>query len=217
MSSSSHPCHLLLTTRFSRRTVLRRMSALPMFLAAGGVPQRGAMELPSVRVAAPTIERQKGCTALASAAVVLSRLAPGRFYELSGEILEVDEPDGDPDLCCPFEPLTFAAGPDPSRTVLLATRGMISRLGLLTGMGPAQDETFSPDLVELMARVWLRDLATGAEHGPWESPARVVVAKATFAWTPDDDAPANLLQMPRGTLAERPGATNVQPPRACIP
>jgi hypothetical protein len=166
MSSTTHPCPLLLTTRFSRRTVLRSMSALPVFLTAGDLLQRGAVESPSARVAAPTIERQGGCTALASAAVVLSRLAPGELYELSGEILEVDEPDGDPDLCCHFEPLTFAAGPDPSRTVLLATRVMISRLGLLKGMGPAQDETFSPDLVELMARVWLRDLATGAEHGP---------------------------------------------------
>lgn len=213
MSSSSHPCHLLLTTRASRRTILRSMSSLPVFLVAGDLPQREAVESPSARVAAPTIERQKGCTALASAAVVLSRLAPGTFYELSGEILEMDEPDGDPDLCCHFAPLTVAAGSEPSHSMLLTTPVMISRLGLLKGAGPAQDETFSPDLVELVARVWLRDLATGRAHGPWDSPERVVVSKATLAWTPDDDAPANLLQMPRGTT----GTTSVQPPRACVP
>jgi hypothetical protein len=168
-------------------------------------------------VSAPRIQRQPGCLTLVSVVVDLANLVPGVAYELAGDLLEWDEPDGDPDLCCQFDALPVPADPVPSRQAHLTARVLASQLGLIKGAGPARDETFSPDLVELTARVWLRDLATETTHGPWDSPVRVVVSSANRAWTPEDEAPANLFQVPRGDPARDASPAIGQPPPACIP
>jgi len=197
--------------------MVRQLAVFPLVFAARGLPAASASLTPRARVAAPRIQRQPGCLAQVTVAVDLMDLVPGTFYELTGDLLEWDEPDDDPDLCCHFMALPVPAEPASPRPVLLTARVLASQLGLVKGAGPARDETSSPDLVELVARVWLRDLTAGTAMGPWDSPVRLAVASANLAWTPEDEAPGSLLQVPRESRAGGAWPTIGQPPQACSP
>lgn len=156
-----------------------------------------ARAAPTLTIAPPTLEHAEPCKATVAVQVTIGDLAPGVPYAMFGELWEADEPDGQADFCGEFEPRVISAGATSQQLVL--TRGvLVANIGLVKGFGPASDETSSPDLVELFARVWLRHLERGTEYGPWESPRRVAVAISAAEWARPPSYPGSELSAPRG-------------------
>lgn len=199
----------------SRRRFLAQVAGVAGWAIVTPLPARAA---PLVRVAPPVIVRHAGCIASVNVLVTLAGLPPGTRVAAGGDLLETDEPDGDDDPCATF-PARFLRVPAAQPTsLLLSCDARVSALGLVKGAGPAADETTSPDLVELVARVWLRNVVAGDEIGTWLSPARVAVSSAALAWTPADQGPSpNMLELPRPRPRPRDGASAPLPPRACLP
>ena len=202
----------------SRRAVIRRLGAIGLSLAGiTRVCLQDALAALEVTVARPTVTRLDTCMATISVLLTISSLASGARYEAYGDVMESDEPDGEPDPCCALTPQPILSGAHESHTLLLKGEATAADLGLVKGIGPASDETFSPDLVELFARVWLRDLATGDRYGPWESPPRVAVASSALAWTQLQQFPGSELLTPRGGAGSTAyGRDGIHlPPQAC--
>lgn len=209
-ASHRSPYGLAHAGRFiSRRVFLRHCGALPVALSLSPDWMPTSRRALDVRVAPPTITRD-GCTALVAVPVTISPTVPGRRFAVHGELWEADDPDGDPDFAGTLDVLETPSLSAEPTTVQLQGRFLTAALGLEKGVGPASDEGYSPDLVELFATVMLRDLATGANHGPWQSPLRVAVAQETRDWTGAKHAAGGDLALPRGSRQAE------QPPRACI-
>ena len=204
-------------SRHSRRAIIKCCGALGLSLS--GIVERspGVLALPAVRVAAPTIVRGQDCLATVSVVVTLSGTTRGVRYEAYGDVVESDDPDDDADVCCALVPQSTTSEGAERLTLELRGQVMAAELGLVKGIGPASDETSSPDLVELFARVWLRDLDTAVEIGPWDSPLRVAVATTALAWTESRQFPGSELLIPRGNVptSTRGGARPTLPPQAC--
>jgi hypothetical protein len=209
----------LVTVRWTRRACVKRIAALGLAVpgSATGWP-RTALAVPAVTVAPPTIERQANCTAHVSVRVTIAGLPPGVRYEVSGDIMESDERDGNrDDVGCALDPQSTPVGPTEKYVLLLTATAMAADLGLVKGYGPASDEAFSPDLVELYARIWLRDLATGDRYGPSESPLRVAVASGALAWTQATQLPGSALLTPRRATPVSGGSGVPLPSQECAP
>lgn len=213
-----------LAAMYSRRAILMRGVAMGITLAGGrqhiaAFAAPTGTTVPTVTVAPPTITRQWNCTATVSAPVTIAGIAPGLRYEVYGDILDADEPDGEPDLCGKLMAQETETSSGASQILHLTQQVMAADLGLIKGIGPASDEVFSPDLVELFARIWLRNVVSGVEYGPWQSPPRIVVASGALAWTPDAQHPGNVLMTPRRRVVATPksGSATDLPPLACIP
>ena len=156
------PIHLnndAFPSRHSRRAIIKCCGAVGLSLSGIAERSSDALALPAVRVAAPTIVRGKDCLATVSVVVTLSRITRGVRYEAYGDVMESDDPDDDADFCCALVPQSTSSGGAERLTLELKGRVMAAELGLVKGIGPASDETSSPDLVELFARVWVRDLS----------------------------------------------------------
>jgi hypothetical protein len=209
----SRSCDIV-SLRQSRRAVLKEIGAI--CIAVSGVSAvwpRKALAAPTVTVAAPTLIHAQDCMATVLVLVSIAGASPGERYEASGNIMESDEPDGDPDICCELSPQPFSAGHGKTLELRLEGHARSADLGLVKGVGPASDEAFSPDLVELFARVWIRDLASGQRYGPWESPLRVAVASAAREWSQVRRFPGSELLTPRGRV--NGGGEPLLPPLAC--
>jgi len=152
----------------------------------------------AVQVAAPQISRIDDCQAIVSVAVSLSAGPSARQYLLYGDILEGEADTVDTDFCCALQAQRADLAPHQSRLLTLTQQAMAVDLGLVRGMGPAANETFSPDLVELFARIWLRDLSTDEALGPWDSPLRIAVSRRLPGWMPSASLQGNPLMTPRG-------------------
>jgi hypothetical protein len=204
-------------SRLSRRAIIKYCGAVGLSLSGVGVHSSDALALPAVRVAAPTIVRGDGCRATVSVVVTLSGVTRGVRYEAYGDVMESDDPDDDADLCCALVPQSTTSEGAERLTLELKGQVMAADLGLVKGIGPASDETFSPDLVELFARVWVRDLTAAVESGPWDSPLRVAVASTALAWTESGQFPGSELLIPRGGVLDstRGEASRPLPPQAC--
>ncbi len=189
----------------SRRAILKSCGAVGVALSGISARSRDALALPSVSVAPPKIVRGEDCRATVSVVVTLAGIAHDVRYEVYGDLLESDEPDGEPDVCCALTPRVTITSHVARQSLELTALVMAADLGLVKGTGPASDETFSRDLVELFARIWLRDLTTALESGPWDSPIRVAVASTASAWTQPSQFPGNDLLVPRRGM----------PPQAC--
>lgn len=200
---------------WTRRLFLQRTGQLAVAFVGLGAPQPPAAHAaPLVTVAPSLIVRGDACRATATVHIALTGIRPDTRMVFNGELLETDDPDGDPDLCTTFPP-QFARTPrEQPFSVILKQDAMSAELGLVKGVGPAEDETNSPDLVELVARIWLRDLTTGHEYGPWLSPTRVAVASAALAWRPDAQSLTSTLLGPQGAMQRGPSHL---PRLACAP
>jgi hypothetical protein len=155
-------------------------------------------------MAPPTILRGADCDVTVSLLVTLSGIVPGVRYEVYGDLMESDDPDGDPDVCGALAPYVTAADHQKRQVVKVIAQVRAADLGLVKGIGPARDEVISPDLVELFARIWLRDLTTGMAHGPWDSPMRIAVSSAALDWTQRSSFPGSDLLVPRGGMPATP-------------
>jgi hypothetical protein len=207
-------------TQLSRRALLRRGGVLGFLLAGWTAAKpRPVLAAPAVAVAAPEIGRMEGCRAPISVSVTLSGVAPGVRYVAYGVVMEADGPAGVDDYCCALEPQSTEAGDRQASTLLLTRRAMATDLGLQRGMGPAVDETASPERVHLYARVWVRDLGTGDRFGPWESPRLTAVPNPRLVWAGPDGLPGSQLMARRGgaTFSENDSIGLPLPPQACIP
>lgn len=204
----------------TRRTMLKHGFAFGLHLAGMTLPTpRQAMAAPLASVSPPRIALAAQCMATVSVNVSLAGLLPGDRYEVRGDILEDDDPDDEPDFCCTLNPDTTPFIEQPVHTLLLTRQAMAVDLGLMRGVGPAADEALSPDLVELFARVWVQDLATGDRFGPWESPRRIAVSKARIFWTEARGTPAWDLLAPRGEppATVPAGGGEAAPRKECAP
>ncbi len=166
----------------TRRAILKYAWAMGLsWHGVVGGSARRALAAPLVRVNPPMIVHSGSCTMTVSVKVIIAG-SPGDRFAVFGDILDADEPDGDADLCCALLPQSTVAGDRGFVSLFLEGHADAADLGLVKGIGPASDEAFSPDLVELFARVWLRDIGTDERYGPWESPRRVAVASDARAW-----------------------------------
>lgn len=184
----------------SRRALLRGGLGLGLALAAPGALRPApatAQTALAVRVAAPRITRSGDCLASVEVAITLANF-PAGSYLLYGDILEADAGTEDTEFCCALHPAQADLAPGETRRVTLAQRTTSVDLGLVKGLGPAAHEAFSPDLVELLARISLRDLATDELLGSWDSPQRVAVSHALPGWMPSAYLQGNPLLTPRG-------------------
>ena len=204
-----HQRHQVLVRSQSRRTILKSCGAFGVALMGMRQWSPDALAAPVASVAAPNLLRDADCFATVSVAVTLSGISPRVRYEVHGNLMDLDEPDGDPDVCGVLPAQATSANHQQRQVVVVTAQMRAADLGLVKGMGPSHDETFSPDLVELFARIWLRDLTTGDERGPWDSPVRVVVSSAALDWTHPRPFPGSELLVPR---SGKPAA----PPQACI-
>jgi len=206
--------------RLSRRAIIKDLGTLG--LSIYGVAQVGtryALAAPSVTVAAPRVVRTDDCLDTVLVRVTIADARPGIRYEAYGDGMESDDPGGDPDFCCTLDPQSTRIGDRNPHVLLLTGEATAADMGLVKGVGPANDETFSPDLVELYARIWIRDLDTNIEHGPWESPPRVMVTSARLDWQHARRFPGSELLTPRGGTpsGSRDGIGQPLPPIACGP
>lgn len=141
-------------------------------------------------------------------------LSLGHRYGPSGELWEGDDPDGEADRCGALERFAASLVTGDRLTLVLAGRFRTAAIWLEKGIGPASDETSSPDLAELFGRVWLRDLTQREHYGPWDSPLRAAIAQDNRDWTGTRMTAGNELALPRGS---RSGDGPQLPPRACAP
>jgi hypothetical protein len=180
---------------------------------------RFVLAAPAVTVAAPRIMRLVGCLAPVAVAVTLADVTPGVRYEVSGDIMEADEPDGEDDFCCRLDPQATVPGEHPPFTLLLTREVIAMDLGLQRGMGPAADETDDSERIQLFARVWVRDLTSGDRFGPWESTRRIVVPSPQLLWTRRETLPGSELMTPHGepSSSRRESFSLPVPPQACVP
>jgi hypothetical protein len=200
----------------SRRAVFTLGAAVVSGLAAGW--SQSVQAAPTVTVEAPTIVPKEYCTAIVSVRITIADVASDVRYEVYGDLMESDEPDGDPDLCCPLNPQATPPGVAPPHRLLLTRQAMVADLGLVRGLGPASDESYSPEFVELFARIWIRDLTSDDHYGPWESPLRVAAASGALDWTHLGPFPGSELLVPRGrpSLPIDTGVGVPLPPQACL-
>lgn len=183
----------------TRRVILKHGCALGLSVAGAlAALPRQTLAAPLAIVSPPRVVRAEECTVMVSVKVGLAGLTPGVSYEVGGDILEGDEPDEEPDFCCTLNAVRTPLVEQPTSTLHLIRQAMAVDLGLVRGIGPAADESYSPDLVELFARIWLRDLATGDRFGPWDSPRRVAVAHGELSWLPPRAFPGGEFLSPRG-------------------
>lgn len=183
----------------SRRALLRGGLGLGLALSTRGVvrpvPAHAAM---AVQVAAPRISRVNDCQAIVSVDISLSGGPSARQYLLYGDILEGEAGTEDADYCCALQAQHINLAPDHTHLLTLSQQAMAIDLGLVRGTGPAANETFSPDLVELFARIWLRDRTTDEVLGPWDSPQRIAVSRSLPGWMRSASLQGNPLMTPRG-------------------
>lgn len=203
MSHLPSPLVELLPTRgtpsCSRRALLRGGLGLGLALVLPAALQPApALAAIVVRVSAPRIKRTGDCLADVAVDVTLSDLPAASSYLLSGDILEADTSTEDADYCCTLHPVQVDLQPGQRRLLTLTQQATSVDLGLVRGLGPATHEAFSPNLVELFARIWLRDLATDDVLGAWDSPQRVAVSRALPGWMPSAHLQSNPLLTPRG-------------------
>jgi hypothetical protein len=183
----------------SRRGLLLSGLGLGFALATGGVVRPpSAQAAMDVQVAAPRITRTNDCQATVSVDITLVDAPSERRYLLYGDILEAETGTEEADFCCTLHARHALVSPGMTRDVTLTQQAMAVDLGLVRGMGPAANEAFSPDLVELFARIWLRDLATEEVLGPWDSPQRIAVSRALPGLMPSENLLGNPLMTPRG-------------------
>ncbi len=90
--------------RHSRRALIKSCGAFGVALMGMRQWSPDALAAPVVSVAPPTILRDADCDATVSVVVTLTRLAPGGRYEVSGDLMESDDPDGEPDACGALAP-----------------------------------------------------------------------------------------------------------------
>ncbi|MFN8590475.1 MAG: hypothetical protein U0031_03355 [Thermomicrobiales bacterium] len=200
----------------TRRTIVLRGLAS---LGIGFPPLATAVDTSlDVRVAPPMVTRGPGCDATVRVSLTIAGIALGRSIEVSADLIETDAPDDDPDPCFVFPARIVRILEQHPYAVSLTCTAMAAAMGLVKGVGPAADEIYSPDLVELVARVWLRDVVTGEAFGPWLSPTRVAISSGALAWTPDDQQRGQtLLEPPPSWPRSRDGASRHLPPQACLP
>lgn len=205
--------------RRSRRALLQGAGALSLSLAARlAIRPATARAVLAVHVAAPRIDRTNDCWVSVSVDVTLAEVSSLTRYLLYGDILEADAGSDADEFCCTLRSQHALLTPGRSHSVTLAQRAMAVDLGLVRGLGPAATEKYSPDLVELFARVWLRDLETDEVLGPWNSPTRVAVSRALPGLMPSSSLRDNPLMTPRD-----PGLTITTsdgqplPPLPCAP
>lgn len=210
--AGSRPGHL------SRRAVLHHAGALGFIMAGHSTATSAAASAaPSVAVAAPHVVRNPGCLATVSVLVTLTGLMPGAHYVLSGAVFEADGWVENADFCCSLDPQTVVITDLGHHYRRLNRQAIAADLGLLKGMGPARDEEVSAKGVELFARIWLRDLTSRKQAGPWDSPLRVVASRSQAGWTSSPQQDDNPLMLPHGGRS----ATNHEsvglpmPPEAC--
>lgn len=207
--------------KLTRRAVLRGGIALGLTLVSGAaMPPMPVQAVMAVRVAAPKIVRADDCLAAVSVTVTFAEVTSARRYLLYGDILEADDTTlEDADFCCTLRAQHALLTPDQIHHLTLSQQTAVDNLGLVRGVGPAGDEAFSPDLVELFARIWLRDLASDEVLGPWDSPQRVAVSRRRPGWSPPRNLQGNPLLTPRGNAplppAPSPGQQPFVPPRPC--
>jgi hypothetical protein len=201
----------------TRRAILK--FAWAMGLSWHGVVSTGArraLAAPLVKVNPPTIVHTGPCTKTVSVKVIIAGSNPGDRYDVSGDILEADEPDGEADVCVALLPQSIISGDRGFVSFILEGHANAADLGLVKGLGPASDEAFSPDLVELFARIWLRDLATDESYGPWDSPRRVAVASDGRAWEAGRLPGSEFMTAGgRGLTRANDPAGMLLPPRTC--
>ena len=173
----------------------------------------------TVQVAAPRITRTDDCHATVAVDVTLADVPSAGGYLLYGDILEADTGTEDAEFCCTLHPASADLAPAQTRRLTLTQHVMAVDLGLVRGMGPAANETFSPDLVELFARTWLRDLATDTVLGPWDSPQRIAVSRTLPGQMPSGSLLGNPLMTPRGPASAITMAIDGRPlpPLPCSP
>ena len=183
----------------SRRALLRAGIGIGLALVIRGTARpMSAHAAVAVRVAAPQIARVDDCHANVSVALYLSNGTSAHRYLLYGDILEADAGMEEADYCCTLQAQHADLAPEQTRLLTLTQQAMAVDLGLVRGMGPAENETFSPDLVELFARIWLRNLVTDEVLGPWDSPQRVAISRSLPGWMPSGNLLGNPLMTPRG-------------------
>ncbi len=204
----------------SRRALLRGGLGLGLTLVTPGAvrpaPAQAAM---AVRVAAPRITRVDDCQATVSVDVTLADVPSAGRYLLYGDILEADTRTEDADFCCTLRAQNTSLSPGQTHLLTLTQQAMAVDLGLVLGVGPAANEEFSPNMVELFARVWLRDLAADAVLGPWDSPQRIAVSRRLPGWMPSATLLGNPLMTPRGNSSAIITAIDgrLLPPLPCAP
>lgn len=202
----------------SRRGLLRSGLGLGIALVeqcvVQPVPAQAAL---TVQVAAPRITRTDDCQATVSVAVILEAVSEKRRYHLYGDVLEAETDENDAEFCCALRPRHALLLPGLTRSVTLTQQAMAVDLGLVRGLGPAANETFSPDLVELFARIWLHDLATDEVLGPWDSPQRIAVSRSLPGVMPPASLQANPLMTLRGSASATITASDSRrlPPLPC--
>lgn len=96
--------HEVLARSQSRRTNLKSCCALGVALLGLGRWSPAALASPVVSMAPPTILRGADCDVTVSLLVTLSGIAPGVRYEVYGDLMESDDPDGEPDACGALAP-----------------------------------------------------------------------------------------------------------------
>lgn len=202
----------------SRRALLRSGLGLGLALATRGVVQSAPVQAAlSVQVAAPRITRADDCHATVAVDVTLADVPAARRYLLYGDILEADTGTEDAEFCCALHPQHVVLAAGETRLMTLTQQAMTVDLGLVRGMGPAANEAFSPDLVELFARIWLRDLTTDDVLGPWDSPQRIAVSRTLPGQMPSGSLLGNPLMTARGNTPGSMAMSDGQllPPLPC--
>lgn len=203
----------------SRRMLLRGGTGLVLALA--GPRGRGsatAQAAPTLRVAAPQIVATDACLVTVSVTVTLMNVPIPHRYALYGDLLEWDADTEDAQFCCTLDAqhVLVTTGTTPQLT--LRQQATAVNLGLVRGLGPAEDERYSPDLVELFARIWIRNLETEEVLGAWDSPQRIVVSRSARSWAPPRHALGNPLITPRPNSPSTTNVTggNVLSPGSCV-
>jgi hypothetical protein len=204
----------------SRRALLRGGLGLGLALTPRGVVQSApALAALAVRVAAPRITRIDDCHATIAVDVTLADVPTAGGFLLYGDILEADAGTEETEFCCTLHPAYVDLTPQQTLLATLSQQAMAVDLGLVRGLGPAAHEAFSPDLVELFARIWLRELTTDDVLGPWGSPQRIAVSRTLPGQMPSGSLLGNPLMTPRGPASAMVTASDGRPlaPLPCSP
>lgn len=203
----------------SRRALLRGSAGLVLALTVPrGSDSAAAQAAPVIRVAAPQITDADDCLVTVSVSVVLMNVPMQHRYSLYGDILEWDADTEDAQFCCTLDAQHILISPSGTPQLTLRQQVTAVNLGLVRGLGPSEDERYSPNLVELVARIWLRDLETDVVRGPWDSPQRVAVSRSARSWASPSHALGNPLMTPRpnSTSATDEGGETLLAPPSCV-